>query len=133
VKPGACPCESGVLLALCCGRFIFDGALPENAEQLMRSRYSAYVLREPDYLLRTWHASTRPAALTLAEDSRWLGLTIKRHVMQEPDRALVEFVARYRVGGKGHRLHETSRFERLNGQWLYVDGTFAGEKHFASG
>jgi SEC-C motif domain protein len=98
---------------------------------LMRSRYTAYVVREPDYLLRTWHASTRPAALTLEEDVRWLGLTIKRHVMHEPDQALVEFVARYRVGGKGHRLHETSRFERVNGQWFYVDGTFAGEKHFA--
>lgn len=118
-------------MSACCGRFVFDGELPETAEQLMRSRYTAYVVREPDYLLRTWHASTRPAALTLEEDVRWLGLTIKRHVMHEPDQALVEFVARYRVGGKGHRLHETSRFERVNGQWFYVDGTFAGEKHFA--
>lgn len=92
----------------------------------MRSRYCAYVLELTDYLLTTWHPTTRPAQLNLAEDPKpkWLGLEIKRHEDQVDDAALVEFVARYKIGGRAHRLHETSRFERVDGRWYYVDGEF---------
>lgn len=91
----------------------------------MRSRYAAYVLGLADYLLATWHASTRPDALD--DDAvRWLGLEVKRHEPAGDDAAIVEFVARYRAGGRGHRLHETSRFRREDGRWYYVDGDFAG-------
>ena len=89
----------------------------------MRSRYSAYVLRLTDYLLATWHASTRPVALEADPVAvKWLGLTVKRHAVQDDDHATVEFVARSKVGGRANRLHEVSRFVRESGHWLYVDG-----------
>ena len=101
------------------------GAAPD-AEALMRSRYSAYVLALEPYLLTTWHASTRPARLDLAaeEKGQWLGLEIKRHQRTGDDRASVEFVARHKTGGRAHRLHEVSRFVREDGRWYYVDGEF---------
>ena len=94
----------------------------------MRSRYSAYVFGLEPYLLATWHSSTRPERLDLAADgpTKWLGLDIKRYVMQAEDRAIVEFVARYRVAGRGHRLHEISNFVREDGRWFYVDGLISG-------
>lgn len=91
----------------------------------MRSRYSAYVLKLEPYLLATWHPDTRPASLDLAQDdTRWLGLAVKRHVADSATSAIVEFVARYKIDGRAHRLHEISRFVREDGQWFYVDGTF---------
>ena len=93
----------------------------------MRSRYCAYVLEDEAYLLATWHATTRPARLGLAEGpgTKWLGLEVRRHVVTAEGSAIVEFVARSRVGGRGQRLHETSRFTREGGRWYYVDGEFA--------
>ena len=90
----------------------------------MRSRYVAYALGLEPYLLATWHTSTRPAALDLDKESkpRWLGLTIKRHEVQDDDHAIVEFVARYKIDGRAYRLHETSRFVREDGRWFYIDG-----------
>ena len=101
----------------------------------MRSRYSAYVLELADYLLATWHPSTRPGAIDFADSPRWLGLTIQKTlqkksdnattesaVAESADSATVEFVARYRIGGRAHRLHELSRFVREDGRWFYVDG-----------
>lgn len=91
----------------------------------MRSRYSAYVLELEAYLLETWHASTRPAALGLATQSpkpTWLGLSVKRHENPTTDTAVVEFVARLRMGGgSAERMHEVSRFVREDGRWFYVD------------
>ena len=90
----------------------------------MRSRYSAYVLALEPYLLATWHASSRPATLDLDEAAatKWLGLTVKRCQQQDDSHAIVEFVACYRLAGRGHRLHETSRFVREDGLWYYLDG-----------
>ena len=125
----ACPCGSGQAYALCCGAFIDNGALPATAEQLMRSRYSAYVLAREDYLLRTWHGSTRPAQLDLQDASqvKWLGLKILRCEAGGVDdrEGIVEFVARYQVNGRAERLQEVSRFVRDAGQWLYADGQIA--------
>lgn len=118
-----CPCGSGRPYAGCCGR-LHGGEAATTAETLMRSRYSAYVLGLEPYLLATWHASTRPPALNLADESatKWLGLEVRRHEPLDEHHATVEFVARYRVAGRGHRLHETSRFVREDGCWYYVDG-----------
>lgn len=131
-----CPCGLSATLGDCCGRY-HGGAAAPTAEALMRSRYSAYVLRLNDYLLATWHASTRPAALDLDDAPRWLGLTVKK---ASPDRdalrsqnnsgnaaigqneATVEFVARYKIAGRAYKLHETSRFVREDGRWYYLDG-----------
>ena len=92
----------------------------------MRSRYCAYVLRLEAYLLASWHASTRPQSLNLAAGAgttKWLGLKVLRHRNTGPDRAVVEFVARYRIGGgSAARLHEVSRFLLENGRWYYLDG-----------
>lgn len=89
----------------------------------MRSRYSAFVKDQLDYLLATWHESTRPASLEPNEAGlRWLGLDVKRHVQQDADHATVEFVARSKLGGRAHRLHEVSRFVREDGRWFYLDG-----------
>ena len=89
----------------------------------MRSRYSAYVLRLEGYLLTAWHPDTRPGELDLsADDSKWLGLEVRRHQTQDASHATVEFVARYRIAGKGYRLHELSRFVREDGRWYYVAG-----------
>ena len=93
----------------------------------MRSRYSAYVRGDADYLLATWHASTRPTTLDLddAAATRWLGLDVRRHEQPATDHAIVEFVARYRIGGaSAARLHEVSRFVREDGRWFYVNGEF---------
>lgn len=123
-----CPCGSGLPYASCCGRF-HAGELhlqAPDAERLMRSRYSAYVLGLTDYLLATWHASTRPAALEPDPPGlKWLGLEVRRHVPQDADHATVSFVARSKLGGRAHRLQETSRFVRENGRWFYVDGDVA--------
>lgn len=124
MKPAdACPCASGRPYADCCGQLHAGGPAP-TAEALMRSRYSAYVLQLSDYLLASWHASTRPATLDLSEDdgTKWLGLEIRRYQLQDEHHAIVEFVARYRIAGRGYRLHETSRFVREDARWFYVDG-----------
>ncbi|MCF8178559.1 MAG: hypothetical protein K9J74_08630 [Sulfuritalea sp.] len=118
----ACPCGKALSYAACCG-LLHTGASAADAESLMRSRYSAYVLGLEDYLLATWHASTRPAALDLAGEpsAKWLGLEVKTY-KSAGDTASVEFVARCRVGGRAQRLHEISRFVCEDGRWYYVDG-----------
>jgi SEC-C motif domain protein len=116
-----CPC-GGARYASCCGRF-HGGEAAATAEQLMRSRYSAYVLGFGDYLLATWHPSTRPAEpLHFEPGLRWLGLELRRHLQQGEDRAEVSFAARSKLGGRAHRLVETSRFLREGGRWFYLDG-----------
>jgi SEC-C motif-containing protein len=91
----------------------------------MRSRYTAYVLGLEDYLLKTWHPDTRPQSLNLAEDTsiKWLGLQVKRSENISHNTANVEFVARYRLGGKkAERLHEISQFLRTDQEWYYLCG-----------
>ena len=123
-----CPCgrldSRGRTLAFeaCCGRYLGTGVPAPDAESLMRSRYSAFVRGDVVHLQATWHASTRPATLELEPGQHWLGLEVRRHVAQDEAHAEVEFVARSRVGGRGVRLHERSRFVREGGQWFYVDG-----------
>lgn len=119
-----CPCGSTKPYTYCCARYVEGNESAPSAEALMRSRYTAYTLLREDYLLATWHPSTRPASLGLADDAatKWLGLEVKRHEQQDADHAIVEFVARYKVRGRAHRLHEVSRFVREQGRWFYVDG-----------
>jgi SEC-C motif-containing protein len=118
-----CPCGSGALYQDCCEPYHLSLAAP-SAEKLMRSRYSAYVLRLEEYLLDTWHPSTRPQYLNLANDrTKWLGLEVKRFEPND-ESAIVEFIARYKTNGKAEKLHETSRFKRIAQRWFYVDGEF---------
>ncbi len=122
--PNECPCGDVKPYAACCGRCLEAGQSAETAEALMRSRYVAYVRGRADYLLQTWHPATRPATLNLADDpGRWLGLKVVRVEAGGPEdtAGIVEFVARYKVNGRAHRLHEISRFVREAGQWWYRD------------
>ncbi|MBN8773042.1 MAG: hypothetical protein BGP20_00710 [Thiobacillus sp. 63-78] len=123
MNAASCPCGSGRLLADCCGRFHAGDPAPDAAS-LMRSRYSAYVLGLEEYLRATWHPATCPAVLGLDATPRpqWLGLAVKAHMPLDDAHATVEFVARYKLNGRAFRLHEISRFERVDGRWLYVDG-----------
>jgi len=120
-----CPCGAGRPYSGCCGRW-HAGAQhlqAPDAEALMRSRYSAFVLGLNHYLLMTWHPSTRPPELEPpAPGLKWLGLEVKRHVPVDDTHEIVEFVARSKLGGRAHRLHETSRFVKEEGRWFYVDG-----------
>jgi len=120
-----CPCGTSLPYADCCGRY-HAGAQhlqAPDAQALMRSRYSAFVLGLRDYLLATWHASTRPADLEADPPGmKWLGLDVKRADQQDADHASVEFVARSKLAGRAHRLHEISRFVREDGRWFYLDG-----------
>ena len=123
-----CPCGrtdgSGRPLscANCCGPW-FGGAPAPDAESLMRSRFTAYVMQDDAYLLATWHPSTRPADAKPDPAVKWLGLQVRDHQVVDGSHAEVEFVARYRVQGRGGRMRERSRFVRENdGRWYYVDG-----------
>ncbi|UKJ62763.1 hypothetical protein H1Q78_13560 [Cellulosimicrobium cellulans] len=138
-----CPCLSGETYGSCCGRFHAglrpgaDGTTPgpfaPTAEALMRSRYSAFAVGDADYLLATWHASTRPADLDLDldDDVQWRRLDVVRTEAGGPfdTTGVVEFVAHHRSrtdpADRG-RLHEVSRFVREGDRWSYVDGTVQG-------
>lgn len=115
-----CYCGSGKTYAACCEPS-HQGVPAQTAEALMRSRYSAYVLGLRQYLLDSWHVSTRPPELDLSEPTQWLGLQVLRHEQQDESHALVEFVARYKVNGRAFRLNEVSRFVHQNGRWCYLD------------
>ena len=121
----ACPCGLPLTYDRCCGR-LHRGEPAADAEALMRSRYSAYVVGDVDYLRASWHPDTCPPALDLADPpgqrTQWLGLTVQQHRVTAPDTAEVVFVARYRGGGgSAVRLAEHSRFVRVDGRWLYLD------------
>ena len=123
-----CPCGRPAAYDACCGRW-HSGPLhlqAPDAETLMRARYSAFVKERAEYLQLTWHPSTRPGEPPTFEPGlRWLGLDVKRHQRTDDDHATVEFVARSKLGGRAHRLHETSRFVREAGRWYYVGGDVA--------
>jgi len=120
-----CPCGNPLPYDACCGRY-HAGPLhlqAPDAAALMRSRYSAFVHDRVEYLLATWHPSTRPPQVEPNPPGlKWLGLDVKQHQVQDTDHATVEFVARSKHDGRAHRLHETSRFVREGGRWFYVDG-----------
>jgi SEC-C motif-containing protein len=124
VNQTACPCGSKMEYARCCGLYLNSEEIPQTAEQLMRSRYCAFVRGHEPYLLATWHSETRPCRVPLDNQERWLGLSIRSTRAGGPAdiTGTVEFVARYKIDGKGHRLHEISRFEKIDGRWYYLDG-----------
>jgi SEC-C motif-containing protein len=120
-----CPCGSGESYRACC-RPLHHGELQaRSAEELMRSRYSAYAYRDADYVFRTWHPRTRPVDVTVDSGITWTGLEVFDSVAGGPDddRGEVEFTAFYEAAGRPDSLHERSRFERRAGRWFYLDAT----------
>ncbi|WP_194827141.1 YchJ family protein [Nocardia sp. XZ_19_231] len=124
VKP--CPCRRGEPFDACCGPILAGDKPAPTAETLMRSRYTAYAVGDVDYLLRSWHPSTRPADLELDADQRWLFLEIVGTQRGGPfdDNGTVEFIAHYKLDGSRDAMHELSTFVRVDGAWVYLDGTF---------
>lgn len=124
-----CPCGSALPLSTCCGRFHNGVASAPTAETLMRSRYSAFALKNAAYLLRTLHPSRRTAdELQQIERSfsgiEWRGLEIvDREAGGESDATgVVEFIAHYNANGRRGQLHERSQFTQENGEWFYTSG-----------
>lgn len=118
-----CYCGSKQPFVSCC-QPIIEGQAATTAEQLMRSRYSAFCIKDKDFLLASWHHENRPDKLDFDEQQQWLGLKIlKVQDGSELHQAgIVEFVARYKINGKASRLHEISQFVNIDGQWFYSTG-----------
>lgn len=119
----ACPCGKPLAYADCCGRYHTgpQTGLAPDPESLMRSRYSAFVKDLRPYLLDTWHPDHRPTEIEAPEAGlNWLGLSVRSSRVLSDSEGLVDFVARYKIGGRAHRLEELSRFVRLHGRWYYV-------------
>jgi SEC-C motif-containing protein len=119
-----CPCGTGLTLDECCGALHSGAAAAGTAEQLMRSRYSAFAVGAADHLLATWHPATRPQTLTLDPEVRWTGLDVlatSGGSMLSAE-GTVEFRAHYVRGRTAGAQHEISRFVREDGAWRYLDG-----------
>ncbi|WNV75495.1 YchJ family protein [Geodermatophilus sp. DSM 44513] len=124
MAPRRCPCGSGLAYGECCGRLHDGSAVAVTAEQLVRSRYSAFAVGDAAYLLATWHPSTRPPSLELDPAVRWTGLDVlatSRGGLLDSE-GTVEFRAWHRHGGQTGDQHEVSRFTRVDGVWRYLDG-----------
>ncbi|MFI5777809.1 YchJ family protein [Nocardia sp. NPDC051570] len=124
VETDPCPCRSGEQFGACCAPRL-DGSRPApTAETLMRSRFTAFAVGDTGYLLRSWHPRTRPRRLELDPQQRWMLLEILRTARGGPfdEDGEVEFRAHYRHQRERGTLHECSRFARVGGQWLYIDG-----------
>ena len=131
-----CPCGRPSSLAECCGRYLSRSAHPARAEELMRSRYSAYVVGDIEYILETHDPTTvstvdRASAARWARQADWLGLEIVATEMGEPedDTGIVEFKARYRADGATCEHHERSTFRRTRGRWFYLEGVLGKPTH----
>ncbi|WP_077088797.1 YchJ family protein [Mycobacterium rhizamassiliense] len=118
-----CPCGSDESYRTCCGPLHDGASQAASAEQLMRSRYSAFAVGDADYLFRTWHPRTRPADVTVDPRITWTGLQVIDTAAGGPDddRGEVEFTACFESAGRPDSLHERSRFERRAGRWFYLD------------
>ena len=119
-----CHCGAAAAFEDCCGPLLRGERVAETAEQLMRSRYSAYVIGDDAYLRATWHPETRPSRVRFTAGLRWLGLKICacEAGLAVDDQGMVEFVARAKEGGRASRLHERSAFSKVDGRWYYLRG-----------
>jgi SEC-C motif-containing protein len=114
-----CPCGSGKILPNCCQPYIDGRLAAPTAEALMRSRYSAYAINDEQYLLDSWHESTRPENIDADPLVQWVRLKI---IDADSSQDRVEFVATFRLNGKAYKLCENSLFVFENGKWFYLEG-----------
>ncbi|MEH6548916.1 MAG: YchJ family metal-binding protein [Pseudomonadales bacterium] len=122
-----CPCGSRQSYANCCQPLHQGTHKAATAEQLMRSRYSAFAKQENSYLKRTLHPDKRESDDYSAPDNlQWLGLDILQTDKGSPTdhEGIVEFIAYYDDGNQPGQLHERSRFLQEQQQWYYLDGEF---------
>lgn len=121
-RSAACPCGLTEPYEECCGALHGGRRTAATAEELMRSRYSAYVVRDADYLLRSWAPVTRPRSVEFDEDLVWTGLEILGRTGGSAfhTEGTVEFRASCVLDGQPGVLREDSRFvRRADGGWLY--------------
>ena len=123
-----CPCESSSRYEDCCGLYHKSGGHAPTAEKLMRSRYTAYVMGNAQYLFRTWHANTRPTLQTLKESGPQtliaLKIVSKSAGGVDDQKGMVEFISsRYSPSlmGEIEQHKEKSLFTRVKGNWVYID------------
>jgi SEC-C motif-containing protein len=116
MEPLACPCGAASYDG-CCGPLHRGEAQATTAEQLMRSRFSAYALEDTGYVWRTWHPRTRPDHVASGTDTHWTRLEII-----EAEEDVVEFRAHFDSPVGAGVLHERSRFVQRAGRWFYLDG-----------
>ncbi|HYE37222.1 YchJ family protein [Methylocaldum sp.] len=124
--PTTCPCGSEKSFDACCGPYLAGQSAAPTAEALMRSRFTAFELRNADYLKESWDPGKRPASLDFEGDTRtWSRLEIVGTVGggESDDRGVVEFKAQFELGDDTYLIHEVSRFHRVAGRWVYLDGT----------
>lgn len=122
-----CPCGSGLDYSLCCQPYLRGERVAERASQLMRSRYTAFVVHDVDWLISSWHPSCQAAQMRESivagfANTHWLGLTIFDEVPEKCGESFVSFVARYEENGVPGAIIERSRFLKEQGQWYYIDG-----------
>ncbi|MEU8221736.1 YchJ family metal-binding protein [Kribbella sp. NPDC048915] len=117
-----CPCGNNLPYGACCGRLHRGEAVASTAEELMRSRYAAFVMHDAAYLRKTWALATRPATITFDAAQKWTGLEIVNTTGGSPfhTEGTVEFRAHYLRDGRPGVQHENSTFTREAGQWVYV-------------
>jgi SEC-C motif-containing protein len=130
-----CYCGTGREFDDCCGSYLEGRAKPDTAEALMRSRYSAYVTQNIDYVVASHDPASVDAvdpegARRWASESSWQGLEIVDTLAGGPgdETGEVEFIARYEAEGKGVAHHERAQFKRIDGNWFYVDGVMIRPK-----
>ncbi|MCG7597186.1 YchJ family protein [Mycobacterium sp. PSTR-4-N] len=116
-----CPCGRGVAAQQCCLPLLKGERQAQTAEELMRSRYTAFAVGDAEYLWRTWHPRTRPERVTIDPAVQWTGLQIL-DTGTDTDTDTVEFRATYREGQRTGTLHERSRFAVRARRWFYIDG-----------
>jgi SEC-C motif-containing protein len=133
-----CSCGSQLEYAECCEPLIAGKRPAETAEQLMRSRYTAYVKGSIEYLYETTHPNHRKGydhegTREWAQNSKWQGLEIVSSQGGPDDSVgLVEFIARYLDGDTEYLHHEEGKFRKLDGAWYFVDGKMVGPKPIRS-
>jgi SEC-C motif-containing protein len=120
-----CRCGSGIDYAQCCGPFHSGEKKPATAEALMRSRFTAYALRNADYLQNTWDAAGRPEAIDFSKETvEWLRLEIAKVKKggAKDNKGVVEFKAYYLQDGEEYVMNEISQFVKRANGWFYLDG-----------
>lgn len=119
-----CPCGSGKSARECCAPLVFDGVVSKRPDAVMRSRYSAFVWKNDEYLARSWHPQSRPDDVSVSDDIQWTGLSVGLCRFLSSIEATVDFVAHGKEldTGKEFELKEQSLFIRFKGAWLYYDG-----------
>lgn len=131
-----CPCGSKLTYEKCCSPYHLGKTWPETAEKLMRSRYSAFVKGEVDYISATHHPATRGEVTPKeiedwSKNAKWLGLQVLNvsKGLETDQAGQVEFVAEYEMEGENYKHHEVAEFKKQSDRWFFQDGRIVGHSY----